>query len=145
MKKIAYGLSALLMSLVFAACGDPVNNIKNIASDISENGNDWNETEQWVNIVNEICDNAIAFAESDFNEDELDNFVDACEELVDALNDIDEKRPKRAIEKAMKKIEKDKQLEKRIKAAFKTAKKKCKKLDVDAEDLQYKVMRKIQF
>ena len=135
MKNVFLSLSALLMCMLMTGCGNSTDSIKSLTEDISENGNDWKDADQWEKAGKEFFEACCAFAESDFTEDELDEFVDQCKELLDAVADIDNSKAKKAMEKGLKKVGKDKDLEMRLKNAYRKAEKRLKKLDVSIDDI----------
>lgn len=127
---------AATLCLMITSCGNPASRIKSLAEDIENNGNDWTDADQWEGVMEDLATTICDFLESDFTEDDLEEFGDAASELADALKDIDEDKVFKAINKASKKIEKNKDLKKRMKAAEKKAKKRLKELDLDEDDMR---------
>ena len=136
MKKILFSLMAATLCLMMTSCGNPASRMKSLAEDISKNGNEWTDAEQWESVLEDMVNIACDFAESDFTEDDLEEWAVAASELYDALNEIDDSKALKAIRKASKKLEKDKELKKRMKAAEKAAMKHAKDLDLDEDDLR---------
>lgn len=140
MKKIIYGLMAATLCLMMTSCGNPASRIKSLAEDISNNASEWTDAEQWVNFMEDLGNTMCDFLESDFTEDDLEEFGEAASELADALkeldDDIDDEKVIKAFSKANKKIQKNKELEKRMKAAEKKAKKHIKELDLDEDEIR---------
>ena len=144
MKKFLYSLMAATLCLMMTSCGNPASRLKSLAEDISNNGNEWTDTEKWQSVLEDLATTACDFMESDFTEDDVEEFGEAVSELADALNDIDEDKVFKAISKASKKVEKNKELKKRMKAAEKKAKKHLKELDLDEDDMR-DIFRGISF
>lgn len=141
MKKILYSLMAATLCLMMTSCGNPASRLKSLAEDVSNNASEWTDADQWVNFMEDLATTMCDFLESDFTEDDLEEFGDAASELAEALRDLDDvieddKKIIKAVDKARKKIEKNKKLEKRMKAAEKKAKKHLKELDLDEDDMR---------
>ena len=136
MKKILYSLMAATLCLMMTSCGNPASKLKSLAEDISNNGNEWTDADKWESVMEDLANTMCDFLESDFTEDDIEEFGDAASELAEALNDIDEEKVFKAVNKASKKLEKNKELKKRMKAAEKKAKKRIKELDLDESDLR---------
>ena len=141
MKKIIYSLMAATLCLMMTSCGNPANRIKSLAEDLSNNASEWTDADQWVSFMEDLATTMCDFLESDFTEDDIEEFGDAASEMVDGLKDLDDEidddKVIKAINKARKKFEKNKELKKRMKAAEKKAKKRLKELDLDEGDLRH--------
>ena len=132
---------AATLCLMMASCSNPASRIKSLAEDLSNNASEWTDADQWVSFMEDLATTMCDFLESDFTEDDIEEFGDAASELGDALeeldDEIDDEKVIKAFSKANKKIQKNKELEKRMKAAEKKAKKRLKELDLDEGDLRH--------
>lgn len=137
MKKLLFGLSALVVCLMMASCGnDPVSKVKSVAERISNEGDDWTDAQQWEDAADEVMDAFLEFAESDFEEEDLNEGVEAVLELADAVTSVKDKKALKAMAKAFKKIEKKSdKLEKKFESATKKMEKRAKKLKIDEDEL----------
>lgn len=146
MKKIIYSLMAATLCLMMASCSNPASKLRSLAEDVSNNASEWTDADQWVSFMEDLGNAMCDFMESDFTEDDIDEFGDAASELGDALeeldDEIDDEKVIKAFSKANKKIQKNKELEKRMKAAEKKAKRRVKELDIDEDDVR-DIFRKI--
>ena len=141
MKKFFYSLMAATLCLMMASCSNPASKLRSLAEDVSNNASEWTDADQWVSFMEDLATTMCDFLESDFTEDDIEEFGDAASELGDALeeldDEIDDEKVIKAFSKANKKIQKNKELEKRMKAAEKKAKKRLKELDLDEGDLRH--------
>ena len=131
MKKLIFSLSAILMAFMMASCGDPTSKVKSLTEDIEENGNDWTDESQWDDAMVTLAEAMIDFADSDPDEDAYEDFKDALEECYAAVYDIDDKKAKKARDKASDKFDKN---HKDLKKDMDKAEKKLKKLSKKFED-----------
>lgn len=136
MKKLLLCLMTATLCLMMASCGNPASKIKSLAEDISNNGNEWTDADQWEGVLEDYATSACDFLESDFSEDDAIEFGEACSEFIDAIEDIDGKKVQKALEKAAKAIEKNKDLQKRMKKAGKRAEKYVKEQDFDEDEIR---------
>ena len=133
MKKLLFGLSAILLCFMMASCNnDPISKLKSISKDIEKNGNDWTDAEKWDEVMTEAFNTIIEFADSDPSKEELEEFSETIEELETAIDEIDDKKAKKALDKAKDKFDKD--LFKEERKAIKKLKKLSKKYDKDDDD-----------
>ena len=135
MKKIIYGLMAATLCLMMTSCGTPASKIQSIADDIDKNGNEWTDADQWESVIEDVITTTCEFMESDFTEEEILDFAEALTNLGEAVKGIDDKKAKKAMEKAGKAINKKKDLSKRMEKAMKKADKRGKEIDLDEEEI----------
>ena len=76
---------AATLCLMMTSCGNPANRIKSLAEDISNTGNEWTDADQWESVMQDLATAMCDFLESDFTEDDIEEFADAASELSDAL------------------------------------------------------------
>ena len=125
MKKIIFGLGALMMLFVMSACsGGGASKIESLAKDVEKNSEDW-DTEKWVEVLKDAYQTGIDFYESEPKEKDFDKFEDAFEELDDAIRSSDSQNK---FEKAIGKKE-----VKKLKDKFRKARDKAKK-KIDKDD-----------
>ena len=135
MKHLISILTAFVVCVTFASCGDPTSKIKSLAEDVSNNGSSWTEPDQWESFIMDAIDACCEFGESEFSEEELDDFVNACIDLAKDLQEVTEERDvKKALRKAGKSIGDDEDLEDRVRSAFKKATERAEELEYDLSD-----------
>lgn len=134
MKKMVFGLSALLFVFLFASCGNPTERIIKLTEDIENNGDDWEDQDKWEGVLKDYINACCDFADTDPTEEEVDDYDDACKDFWSAYNGVDGKKVKKARDKAAKAVEKDKDLKKKVKAADKKMEKIRKKFEKDDDD-----------
>lgn len=137
MKKIVFSLSALLMCAMLASCGDPTSKVEGLTEKIENQGDEWTDPDQWESVYRDLADAVITFSESTPTEEEFETFTEAVQDFQSACYNIDNKKAKRARDKADKRIDKDKELSKKVKDANKRLRKmekKFKKKDKDEEE-----------
>ena len=88
MKKVIFGLCALMMCFFMTSCStDYVQKVKDIAADIEKNGNDW-DAEKWESVMEEAVQNEIAFYKSGPSKEAIDEYEKVqFEEALGKLND----------------------------------------------------------
>ena len=143
MKKIVFSLSALLMCLMLASCGNAIQKMESLTEKVENQGDEWVDPDKWESVMRDCADIIIAFSETTPEEEEFESFGDAVKDFRSACYNIDNKKAKRARDKAEKRLDKDKNLEKKLKAATKRLekmekkfKKKNKDKDEDEEEME---------
>ena len=104
MKKILFGLAALLMSVAICSCSnsssskdgdegadkkDAISALKDFAKDIKKNGNDWDEVkikEVYKDMLNCVVD----FYEGLPSKDEIKDFQRISDDIQGAISSLDE-------------------------------------------------------
>lgn len=127
MKKIVFSLSAFVMCLILASCGNPTSTIASLTEKIEKQGDEWVDADKWEDALTEFAQAYCKFAESDPEEEEFTDFKYAVQDFHSACYSIDNKKAKRARDKAEKRVDKNKDLEKSMKAANKRLEKMEKK------------------
>ena len=137
MKKVLFGLSALLMCLMMTSCGDPIAKIEGLIEDIKADGKNW-DVDQWENAMRDLADYHLAFWESEPTKAEIkafDKLADKFEKA--AVKATKSKKAQKAAEKAYKHLDKDKEfkaLTKRIDKLEKKARRAANKRNRDDGD-----------
>ena len=145
MKKLAFGILALLVGIVISSCSKSAegskNSMESLADDISENGNDWDDPDKWESAMRDYAQTIIDFANSDPSKEECKSFAKAVKKFEKAAKKIKNEKALKALNKAQKAISKDKDLKKELKSAMKKLDKLDKKYklseDEDDEDSGY--------
>ena len=109
--------------------------MQSLAEDIDNNGNEWTDADKWESVIEDVMTATCEFMESDFTEEELLDFAEALTDVGKAVNDIDDRKAKKAMQKGGKDVSKNKELDKRMKKAMKKADKHGKDLDLDEDEL----------
>ena len=135
MRKTIFSLLAATLCLIITSCSNPVSKMQSLAEDIDNNGNEWTDADKWESVIEDVMIAACEFMESDFTEEELLDFAEALTDLAKAVNDIDDRKAKKAMQKGGKAVSKNKELDKRMKKAMKKADKHGKDLDLDEDEL----------
>lgn len=134
MKKILFSLSALLMCAVLSSCGDPTSKVEGLTEKVENQGDEMVDPDQWESVYRDLADAVISFSESNPTEEEFETFTEAVQDFQSACFSIDNKKAKRARDKADKRIDKDKELSKKLKDANKKMRKLEKKFKKDDKD-----------
>ena len=119
MKKLVFGLCALLMCLMITSCGDnstgknedkdkkgtekvetPTSKFMSLAKNVEKNGNNWTDAEQWVEVMVEYANCMIEFSESNPTKEEYEDFRSAYKDLSYGFSKIDNSEAKKAMDKA---------------------------------------------
>ena len=135
MRKTIFSLLAATLCLIITSCSNPVSKMQSLAEDIDNNGNEWTDADKWESVIEDAMTTTCEFMESDFTEEELLDFAEALTDLAKAVNDIDDRKAKKAMQKGGKAVNKNKELDKRMKKAMKKADKHGKDLDLDEDEL----------
>jgi hypothetical protein len=137
MRKVLFGLSAILMCVLLASCGNPMSRLESIVDDMTENGKEY-DSDQWESVLRDVADLQLSFWESEPSSadiKEFDKLGRSFEKAIDKA--MKSKKSLKAFEKAYKALDKDKEFKKLIKdgeKAEKKARKAAKKSAKDEED-----------
>ena len=141
MRKVLFGLGAILMCVLLSSCGNPLSKLQSLADDMAENGKDWDE-DQWESVLRDAAELELAFWESEPTKEEIKEYDKLDKVLSKAVKKATKsKKSEKALEKAYKALMKDKEFkellkdgEKAEKKARKAAKKSAKDDDEDDDD-----------
>jgi hypothetical protein len=137
MRKVLFGLSAILMCVLLASCGSPMSKLQSIIDDMAENGKEY-DADKWESVIRDVADLQLAFWESEPTKAEIKEFDKLGKSFEKALSKVSKsKKAEKAFEKAYKALNKDKEFKKLIKDADKAeskARKAAKKADKDDDD-----------
>lgn len=137
MRKVLFGLSAILMCVLLASCGNPMSRLESIVDDMAENGKEY-DSDKWESVLRDVADLQLAFWESEPSSADIKEFDKLGKSFEKALTKaIKSKKSEKAFEKAYKALNKEKEFKKLIKDGEKAetkARKAAKKADKDEDE-----------
>lgn len=86
MKRMMFGLSALLMLLLMTACSNDIDKIKKLTKEVEEKSADWGK-EEWKRATADFYETAIHLLKNDLSEEE---FKEADEVIDDYYAAVEE-------------------------------------------------------
>lgn len=114
MKRMMFGLMAILMGVMLAACGgkdggkdgegdakESKGDVKSLFNDVKENGEKWS-SEEWETFMKDYYDAVEALLEQDITEDEWNDIREMQYDVFDQLSIDAEKTYKRAFDRLYK-------------------------------------------
>lgn len=113
MKRMMFGLMAILMGVMLAACGGKngeegvkgsINDLKSLFEDVKKNGSSWS-VEEWENYYKDYFDALEAFFENDVTKEEYNEVKDLEHDAFHGLHS-------EARKMAIKNLNKDEDIEK---------------------------------
>ena len=116
MKKVLFGLCALMMCCFMTSCStDYVAKAKDIVAEIEKNGNDW-DADKWESTMEDAIKNEIAFYKSEPSKEAIDEYEKI--KIEDALGKLNDDAKMKALAAALKVADKySKELEEAKKAS----------------------------
>lgn len=137
MRKVLFSLGTILMCVLLASCGKPMDKLQSMVDDLTENGKDW-DADQWETFIRDVTDQELAFWESEPTKEEIKEFDKLGKSFKKAINKVTKnKKAEKAFEKAIKALDKDddfEELNKRMNKAEKKARKAASKNNKDDDE-----------
>lgn len=137
MRKVLFSLGTILMCVLMASCGKPLDKLQSMADDMAENGKDWDQ-EQWESFIRDVTDQELAFWESEPTKEDIKAYEKVEKSFKKALSKATKnKKSEKAFEKALKALDKDddfEELNKKMKKAENKARKAASKKDKDDDE-----------
>jgi len=118
MKRLLFGLSTLLICFLLTACGSPADKMKSIVEDMTENGNEWTDDDQWYSVLKDAAQCFIEFSESNPDKESFTQFMEYYANMNDAMIGFDNNEARNACRKAQKRLEEDSDFQKKLNIAM---------------------------
>lgn len=137
MRKVVFSLGTILMCVLMASCGKPLDKLQSMVDDMAENGKDW-DADQWESFIRDVTDQELAFWESEPTKEDIKAYDKLGKSFTKALSKATKnKKAEKAFEKAVKALDKDddfEELNKKMNKAEKKARKAASKKDKDDDE-----------